>query len=157
MAYFPDLAPCTYFGAEHGDKLVAVGWLDAEHPYAQGTVTTDFFDKLTDLFTDHWSPMYLLGHDECPFCDLDTYCVVYKEKRIGVGSKNLFIPAEGFLYVMPSLALHYILAHGYAPPPEFGEAVLRCPPMRSQEYFRKFAENAPEPYAAFAQKRLTTV
>jgi hypothetical protein len=44
---------------------------------------------------------------------------------------------------MPSLAAHYILAHGYAPPPQFCEAVLRCPPMRSKEYFEAIIANAP--------------
>jgi hypothetical protein len=31
MTYFPDLAPCSYFGPAEADKLVAIGWLDEAH------------------------------------------------------------------------------------------------------------------------------
>jgi hypothetical protein len=55
---------------------------------------------------------------------------------------------------MPSLAAHYILAHGYAPPQEFCDAVLRCPPMRSPAYFQAIVANAPQRYADIARKQL---
>ena len=35
MTYFPDRAPCTYFGPELADGRVAFGWLDGEHAYSQ--------------------------------------------------------------------------------------------------------------------------
>ena len=79
--------------------------------------------------------MHLLGFTECPFCTLDSHGITYKDRKIVVGALNLFLPGDGLLYVMPALAAHYILAHGYAPPAEFCAAVLCCPPMRLLAYF----------------------
>src|SRR5262245_32939206 len=107
MAYYPDLSPCPYFGKKTADQLVAVGWLDNEHPYTKGNVSEAFVDKLIELLVDPWAPMYLLGYDECPFCG-QSYSLTHKETTIDVGARNLFLPGEGFLYVAPSLIAHYI-------------------------------------------------
>jgi hypothetical protein len=115
-------------------------------------VSDIFLDKLIDLLIKPWAPMYFLGYADCPFCTLDSYGMTYKDKEIVVGALNLFVPGARFLYVMPSLAAHYILAHGYAPPAEFQQAVLRCPPMRSPEYFAAIVANAPPRYVAGVQK-----
>jgi hypothetical protein len=40
------------------------------------------------------------------------------------------------VYVAPSLVVHYIDAHQYAPPDAFQHAVTSCPPMRSMDYFK---------------------
>ncbi|HEU5101497.1 MAG TPA: hypothetical protein VFU22_20885 [Roseiflexaceae bacterium] len=146
MTYFPDLSPLTYFGKADADKLVAVGWLDEAHPYSQGEVSQTFLDRLVELLAKPWAPAYLLGFHECPWCGEDADAN-YNGRSITVGALNLYVPGDGFLYVMPSLALHYIQAHGYAPPQEFCEAVLRCPTMRSREYFEAIAANAPQRYA----------
>ncbi len=45
------------------------------------------------------------------------------------------------LYVAPSLILHYIDAHGYAPPDQFQRAVMECPPMKSMPYLRALLAN----------------
>jgi hypothetical protein len=42
---------------------------------------------------------------------------------------------------------HYILTHHYAPPQEFCDAVLRCPPMGSPEYFEAIIKNGPPSFA----------
>ena len=144
--YYNDLAPCSYFGAELADKLVAVGWLDGEHPYPQGEASEAFLDKLFGLLTRPWAPSYFLGYEECPFCGYE-YDATYKGKPVQIGALNLFVPGKGFLYVMPSLAAHYILAHNYAPPQEFCDAVMRCPPMGSDDYYRAVVANGPQRYA----------
>jgi hypothetical protein len=46
---------------------------------------------------------------------------------------NSFVPGDGFLYVFPNLITHYMRVHAYAPPAEFCEAVLRCPPVDTPE------------------------
>ena len=153
MPYYPDLSPWSYFGAAEAPKLVAVGWLDSEHTISTGESDELFMDKLIDLLVKPWAPMYLLGFAECPFCTFDTYGITYKDKKIVVGALNLFVPGDGFLYAAPSMIAHYILAHNYAPPQEFCDAVLRCPPMRSQEYFQAVAENAPQKYAEDVRTR----
>jgi hypothetical protein len=153
MAYYPDLSSCTYFGKEVAEKLIAVGWLDKEHSYATGVVSEDFIEKLIGFLVEPWAPGYLMGYEECPYCILPSNKLTYHATSIDIGALNLFVPGERFLYVMPSLAAHYILAHGYTPPPQFQQAVLRCPPMRSQEYFEAVAENAPQKYAEKVRKR----
>ena len=116
MAYYPDLSPCPYFGKVKADKLVAVGWLGSEHTIPSGESDELFVDKLFELLVKPWAPMYFLGYAECPFCALDSYGIAYKGKKIVVGALNLFVPGDGFLCVMPSLAAHYILTHGYGTP-----------------------------------------
>ncbi len=145
--YYNDLAPCSYFGAELADKLIAVGWLDNEHPYTEGNLNDDTLDKLFELLVKPWNPMLLMGYAECGLCKIDINDLTYNDKTIRVGNLNLFIPGEGFLYVMPSLAAHYILAHNYAPPQEFCDAVMRCPPMGSDDYYRAVVANGPQRYA----------
>jgi hypothetical protein len=46
----------------------------------------------------------------------------------------LWVPGDGFLWVCSRSVTHAIDAHGFTPPHEFCQAVLRCPPMRSTEY-----------------------
>jgi hypothetical protein len=147
MAYYPDLSPCPYFGIEEAPKLVAVGWLDSEHTISNGGSDELFLDKLIDLLVKPWAPMYLLGYADCRFCILDSYGITYKDKKIVVGALNLFVPGDGFLYAAPSMIAHYILAHNYAPPAEFCDAVLRCPPIRSPEYFDAIVQHGPTSFA----------
>jgi hypothetical protein len=153
MAYFPDLSPCTYFGSELAERLVAIGWLDEDHPYLQGHVNEAVLDNLFELLVRPWAPSYFMGYADCPWCG-EHYNAVYKGRSLPVGAMNLFVPGDGFLYVMPSLAAHHMLSHRYAPPQEFCEAVLRCPSMSSKAYFEAIVVNAPEKYAAVARKRL---
>jgi hypothetical protein len=151
-ALLPRSRALVIFGAEDADKLVAIGWLDESHPYIQGDVSEPFLDKLFDLLAQPWAPTYLLGYHDCPWCG-DNYSARYTGRSINVGALNLFVAGDGFLYAAPSMIAHYILAHAYAPPQEFRDAVLGCPPMRSQEYFQAVAENAPQKYAENVRKR----
>jgi hypothetical protein len=148
VAYYPDLLPCSYFGSELADTLITIGWLDEAHPYAQGDVSEPFLDKLFDLLAQPWAPTYLLGYHDCPWCG-DNYSARYTGRSINVGALNLFVPGAGFLYAAPSMIAHYILAHAYAPPTEFRDAVLQCPTMRSPEYFEAIIQHGP---ACFAQE-----
>jgi hypothetical protein len=148
VAYCLDLSSCSYFGKAEAYKLVAIGWLDGEHSFLQGQPDTIFVDKLFDLLVKPWAPMHLLGFAECPFCTLDSHGITYKDKKIVVGALNLFVPSDRFLYAAPSMIAHYILAHNYAPPTEFCEAVLRCPPMSSPEYFEAIVQHGPASFAA---------
>jgi len=146
MTYYPDLSQCSYFGSEEADKLVAVGWLDQAHPYRRGAANERFIDKLSDLLVEPWAPMYLLGYADCPFCQLPSYRIAFNGKSIDVGSLNLFVPGSGFLFVAPSMILHYVISHNYLPPREFCDAILNCPPMKSPEYFQAIVENGPQSF-----------
>lgn len=120
--WIEDLAPL-------GDsaRVLAVGWLERGRPYPTGDVAPGVFAKLRDLLVDLWQPATTGGSHDCDLCFHEP------EKR---GTRNLFVPGSGRLYVAPELILHYVNAHGYAPPAEFCHAVLACPPTRSPEYRR---------------------
>lgn len=134
MAHFEDLSPCHYFGPREG--LLSVGWLDRDHPFPKGRVTREFFEALAQLAANAWEPLTLAGRHPCELCAFTggPAEVNVGALRVTVGSANLFIPAERSAYVAPSLILHYIDAHEYAPPAEFQLAVTACPPMRSMPY-----------------------
>jgi len=59
------------------------------------------------------------------------------------GAANLFLPADGFIYVAPSMIAHYIDAHGYDPPSCFWEAVRNCPEMRTPDFRQAMSANGP--------------
>ena len=62
------------------------------------------------------------------------------ETTLTLGCSNLWVPANGCVYVAPSLIAHYIRILEYKPPAEFVDAVMRCPEMNSPEYHRALAD-----------------
>jgi hypothetical protein len=146
MTYYPDQSSCGYFECNQPEKLIAVGWLDPGDPFNQGPVSADFFSKLTGLLVNPWQPAIPMGRHECGFCRFSGGPGVFRYDglEVHVGISNVFVPAGGFLYVAPSLILHYIDSHGYSPPDDFQRAVLGCPPMRSIEYLKAVLTNGPK-------------
>jgi hypothetical protein len=148
--YIPDLSALQLPPFDGLGKLIAVGWLEPGHEYRQGAVEPEFVQKLVDLLLDPWQPAVAAGQHSCGFCRLTGgpasfrfgNLAVSSEVRIGVS--NLWVPAAGFIYVLPSLAIHYVDAHGYSPPAEFTEAVLACPPMRSMQYLKAILKHGPK-------------
>ncbi len=127
MAWFEDLAPCSYSGEQPARHLRAVGWLERGHPFPTGQVDRGVYARLVEFAKNPWQPVIAAGVHACDLC-------LYESEVKGVA--NLFVPAEDFLYVCPGLISHYMNAHAYAPPPEFCRAVLDCPPMKSMQYLR---------------------
>jgi hypothetical protein len=107
--------------------LLAIGWLTPDCPIPSGPVSREVYDRLKGLLRDPWQPVTFLGLHDCGLCRFNA------EAR---GHFNLFVPAKKAVYVCPDLILHYMNVHGYAPPQEFCEAVLRCPDTRTMEYKR---------------------
>jgi hypothetical protein len=143
MTYYADLSPCDYFPFDTQGKLLSLGWLDADFPYARGNVDRAFIEKLAELLTDPWQPAVAMGRHECQFCRFSGGPPMFNfgGRTVRVGASNVFLPASGVIYVAPSLILHYIDSHGYAPPEEFQRAVLECPPMKSIQYLRAILAN----------------
>lgn len=85
-----------------------------------------------------WQSTAFLGHHTCDLCDdaLDGMTLEAHGERVDLGASNLFVPSPHGVLVAPSLVLHYIRDHDYAPPDEFLEAVMACPPMGSKAYLR---------------------
>ena len=129
MTYFPDLAPCTYFGIP---GMVAIGWLTKGKPYTQGEVSPEFLEKLKFLRNNRLIDFHFMGFHKCEFC------TEYSDSR------ELFVPASGFLYGAPAMILHYIEVHHYKPPEEFCLAVLECAKMNDRAYRHAIAVNWPE-------------
>lgn len=126
MAWYADLADCNYFRTLHPSLLRAVGWLERGQAYPRGTVDLLVFNKLTELVRHAWQPCFFMGGHDCDLCPGSSK----------YGYTNLFIPGDGFLFVCPELIRHYIKDHQNAPPIEFCEAVLACPPMNSTDYLQ---------------------
>jgi hypothetical protein len=127
--WFEDLSPCTGFFPPDA-QVLAVGWLERGRPYASGEVDRRVYEALAEIRKDPWQPFVTCGFHECDLCRFEG------EAR---GKANLFIPADGVIYMCPELVVHYINGHGYAPPEPFRRAVLACPPMRSMAYLRALA------------------
>jgi len=138
VAYIPDLSPCEYFGAAHSSDLVAVGWLEKGHEFTIADFDAEFTANPVESVHETWEPVRFAGAHGGEFS---------RFSRIG-GVANLFVPAEGFLYVAPSLIVHYIDAHEYAPPAAFQRAVIACPRMRSMEYLKAILKNGPKSLVA---------
>jgi hypothetical protein len=126
MAWYEDLAPCDYFGAERAPQLRAVGWLERGRPFPTGTVAAEVYARLVELVKEPWQPGIFMGFHRCDLC-------MYEGLS---GKRNLFVPAGDKAFVCPELVTHYMNAHGYRPPDEFCAAVLACPPMRSMPYLK---------------------
>lgn len=148
MAHFADLEQCTYFGSGLRVDLLAIGWIEREHPYTKGDVDTKFFVKLCELLQNSWwDGAMVAGVHLCSFCRFSGGLSSNTFRGVSVpsmGSANLLVPGKGCYYAAPSTIVHYIDAHEYAPPAEFVEAVMACPPMRSMEYLRLVKDLAAE-------------
>lgn len=136
MSFLRDLS--RWPGRELGDRALAVGWLDAEHDFATGPVEAEFFGRLVELLKSPWQPAVAAGRHACPFCRFSggPSRLSYAGQVIAIGASNLVVPTKGAIFVAPSMAAHYIDAHGYSPPLEFVRAVMECPQMRSMAYLR---------------------
>lgn len=133
MPALEDLSPCEYAPGVHA---FAVGWLAEGRAYTRGEVSREHFRQLAALLVNPWEPVVTAGRHACPFCRFTggPGSVVSDGCVVPVGSRVVFVPSEHRLYVAPSLILHYVDAHAYAPPAEFVAAVASCPPMRSMAY-----------------------
>lgn len=139
MTYFEDLSSCEAFAdPDVSGQILAVGWLERDCAYQRGPVQEEVVDILVKLLIDPWQPVASAGWHDCPFCCLSRgpRTLMYKKAQVHMGISNVFIPGNGCVYVAPSLILHYIDAHEYLPPPPFCQALLTCPSMRSNAYFR---------------------
>jgi hypothetical protein len=107
---------------------LAVGWLEPEFPYTQGTVVPEFAARLGE-FTRRWFDSIealnggvAMGYHTCRFC------------HRAHGSGTFGVPAGDTLYWCPELVAHYVERHGYAPPAEFVAAVMASPLPGTPEY-----------------------
>lgn len=155
MTYFADLSRCDYFGSFAREAhFVAVGWLDAVHPFPTGPIPAKVKGRLLHFLQDPWHALDLFwGSHLCEICRPDGLQLGPNPTREeiaseigrevaqfpsvpGIGHSNLAIPVPGRMeiFVAPSLIIHYIESHQYCPPLEFQEALLKCPEINSDSY-----------------------
>lgn len=149
MAFYADLAPCDYFGPDFAPALRAVGWLEAGRDYRRGSVEPRLVHKLALLLSEPWEHERSVDPHACSLCPFTGGPAEFRLARadgmpaVPLGNRNLYVPGPDVLYVVPSFVLHYVDAHGYAPPEAFAEAVWACPPVRSREYAEAVRRLAP--------------
>ncbi|MFZ5439664.1 MAG: ATP-binding protein [Myxococcota bacterium] len=140
MASYEDL---TEVGARFGNwrRLRAVGWLDRDTPSARGSVPAAFLTRLRAELSDWpWRPPELTTLQYVSRCEL---CADGGRALLEPwpAAELLFVPSPRGAFVAPSVIRHHIEVHGYAPPQEFIEALIACPPMASDAYREAIARD----------------
>jgi hypothetical protein len=138
MTHYRDLALCRY-GSDALDAdawrvpLLAIGWLEFPFPYRLGRVPPDFRSRLDALVGEarrHSYGYHHLGFHTCSWCVV----TLRTPPEQPWSQDSLWVPGNGVVYVAPVGIPHYVAAHGYRPPTEFIEAVMRCPEYGSIPY-----------------------
>ncbi len=137
MTYFPDGSPYAY-GGHLDPTLVCAGWLGARHPFRIAEAPEGFLDRLAWRCINQLDRSYL-GIHICELCPAHTFLrvsekyaiavdyvsVVHNSKKYLLGSAEITVHATARTYAAPNLVLHYVAAHGYLPPDDLVEAVMR--------------------------------
>ncbi|MDQ3933796.1 MAG: hypothetical protein M3340_04105 [Actinomycetota bacterium] len=136
MTYQPDLSRYDYFPetVPAGVRALNVGWLDSDHEFPRGEVSEDFLDGLFVACRDHRAAV-TRGLYRCPFCKTSDRPTEYppppatatrgKETVVLGNAEVRFLGDDPSTWLIaPTLAFHYIEAHGYRPPDVFIDAVV---------------------------------
>ena len=111
--FLNDLDPYTLGRNIYGRKLpknnLAIGWLDVGMDFPKGDVPDEAVNKMRNMRASESHK----GSHECPFCGKAKSSEVKK------------VTHNGISYNFPGMVPHYIKVHGYKPPQEFIEAVLK--------------------------------
>ncbi len=129
MAWYSDLSRCDYF-RRLPDQPLAVGWLAGNKPFPKGPVAPEVVAKLERLAELAPWIFVFRGFHCCELCGpgVDRGLKDSDGRRLPSSSHlNIFVPCDERIYVAPQCLPHYVVQHGYQPPDEFCEAVIRCP------------------------------
>lgn len=119
------------------EGVVAIGWLEAGHPFSQGEVDSNDLATLRDLCTNPWAPFACAGPHQCSLCGN------------AWNSENLFVPAVDVVFACPAMIVHYIEAHQYRPPDEFLAAARACFPTHTSMYEAQLRSIVPQLFEPF--------
>jgi hypothetical protein len=129
MAYYEDLTGYTYSGGGSGSReirMLKIGWLDKEHPYTTGRTSREFRERLKIFCEDPLPYSATWGYHYCSFCE-GAQCNT--EICIWAGDKE---------YHAPAMIYHYVVLHGYKPPKEFIDAVMKADLPHTHEYRMRY-------------------
>ena len=124
--YYRDLTPYSFFAPEIDPKVLNIGWLDAKHSFPQQEPSEDLLDALFEKCLQ--SVNQTRGMHVCQFCPSVLFGVEVSRnaKTTMLGSAEIRVEGEkGVIYVAPNLIYHYVAEHGYRPPEEFTNALLK--------------------------------
>jgi hypothetical protein len=115
--YIKDLTRTVDRRNQSAPVMLAVGWLDREHPFPTGETTEAFRIALRRLCE---KPVGLArGFHVCQFCDIKP-----EDADPLQGNGQIGVPARGGrVFFAPTMIGHYVEVHHYLPPAEFIEAV----------------------------------
>jgi hypothetical protein len=119
------------FGGQLEPGLIAVGWLDAGVPYQRGDVPREFVERLRERCRNGINRTR--GFHRCPLCarsaqpDLPpTTTVASASGNFVVGGAEIRVDGpSGARYASPDMVIHYVEEHGYRPPDDYIDGVLR--------------------------------
>jgi len=128
MAYFEDLTPYIYGGAEESNSILNIGWLSDKFDFPTGKLSRGIFSKIDTLIKE---PTNLYrGSHHCEFCPQPIHEKVEGQflskivRDCHSGNGEIRVQGDnGITYVAPTLIAHYIEAHQYLPPREFINAI----------------------------------
>ncbi len=122
--YLEDLSPYAYLGRESNPHVLAVGWLDEEHPFPKGAVPGNI---LVTILACCFKPVnQTRGFHQSPFLKFSPigYPIDFNGKKMMLGSAEIRVPGlNGKSYAAPNLIYHYIKDCGYLPPKELLDAL----------------------------------
>lgn len=144
MTYFSDLTKYEYLKKPSGPDVLNVGWLESDHPFSKGNIPGLFLDRLFDLCSKPVNKTR--GYHRCGLClqsaAWPTACEL-NGRQILLGSAEIHVPGTmDRLFVAPDMIYHYVAVHGYMPPTEFIDAVMKS--TETNQQFKSGAQkNAP--------------
>lgn len=124
MSTYADLSIYEY--SDSDAPMVNIGWLGTGADFEHGEVDDAIIEKLIWLADDPLNRMR--GWHDCELCTEESPIEIHREGARGgailLGNGEIHVAGErGFVYVAPTLVIHYVLKHRYLPPSEFLEAV----------------------------------
>jgi hypothetical protein len=132
LNYYDDFSEYEHYMDCPIPEVKNIGWLDKEHYFNRGEVSTEFLDKLEFLIFISRKNINILanklrGSYDCPICGKRKEKIVNGDKTFTLGSAEIWIPdyrKEGNYFATFGLIIHYIKEHGYKPPEEFTDSVV---------------------------------
>ena len=127
MTYFADLTKYEYLKSPSGPDVLNVGWLDRDQPFSTGNIPVQILDRLFDLCLNPMNKTR--GYHQCGLCPQSVAWPITcsrNGRQIHLGSAEIHVPGTlGRLFVAPDMIYHYVTVHGYMPPTEFINAVMK--------------------------------
>ena len=127
--HFDDLTAYRYYLPFELLEVRNIGWLDASHPYSIGEISNNFVSKMHEIICARRSDFdahvnVIRGIHPCNLCGEECIEIPCTNSKVLLGMSEIWIPTSNGYFASPSMVLHYIEAHGYAPPGVFIGAAM---------------------------------